>query len=195
MAFKMKLFIMAAILLLGVTGVAFASGQVPGAVSGGIDTLSDSGVGGTSAASSAYDQDNAADDEYGSDEATEDGDDDNAASDEYGDDDATEQEDHGQARDDDDEAGEINEHHQGNMGRGAEHANEHANVPATTPVPGGNAPAHEADNEDDHSAQGGTANSGTGGASGYSGSGSGSTTTGTAGSHASSTKSHGSDRN
>jgi hypothetical protein len=148
MAFKMKLLIIAALLLLGVTGVAFASGQVPDAVSGGIATLTGSGVGGTSAASSAYDDDNAADDEYGSD--------DNAASDEYGDDDATEQEDHGQARDDDeDEAGEAGEHHQGNMGRGAEHANEHANVPATTPVSGGNAPAHEADDEDDYSAQGG----------------------------------------
>lgn len=44
MAFKMKLFIMAALLVLGVTGVAFASGQLPGAVSGGIATLTDSGV-------------------------------------------------------------------------------------------------------------------------------------------------------
>lgn len=112
-----------------------------------------------SAASSAYDEDNAADDEYGN-----------------------------------DEAGEMNEHHQGNMGRGAEHANEQANVPATTPVPGGNAPAHEEDDEDDHSARGGTANSGTGDAGGYSRSDSGSTTMGTAGSHASSPKSHGNGR-
>ena len=176
MAFKMKLFIMAAILLLGVTGVAFASGQVPGAVSGGIATLTGSSAGGTSAASSAYDEDNAADDEYGSDEATEVEDDDSAASDEYGDDDAMEQEDHGQARDDEDEAGEMNEHHQGNMGRGAEHANEHANVPATTPVPGGNAPAHEADDEGGHSMGGGTANSAA------------------AGGHVSSTRSHGDGR-
>lgn len=55
MVFKMKLFIMAALLFLGVTGVAFASGQLPGAVSGGIGTLTGSSVGGTSAASSAYD--------------------------------------------------------------------------------------------------------------------------------------------
>ena len=118
MAFKMKLFIMAGILLLGVTGVAFASGQVPGAVSGGIGSLTGSSVGGTSGVSSEYGEDNAAGDEYGNDEATEVEDDDSAVSDEYGDDDATEQEDHGRARHDDDEAGEMNEHHQGNMGRG-----------------------------------------------------------------------------
>ncbi|MBK5226045.1 MAG: hypothetical protein JJD96_05675 [Thermoleophilia bacterium] len=176
MVFKMKLLIIAALLLLGVTGVAFASGQVPDAVSGGIATLTGSGVGGTSAASSAYEMTTP---RTTSTEATT-----TRPLYEYGDDDATEQEDHGQARDDDeDEAGEAGEHHQGNMGRGAEHANEHANVPATTPVSGGNAPAHEADDEDDYSAQGGMG--------GYSGSDS--STSGTAGSHASSTKSHGRD--
>ncbi|MHB1362241.1 MAG: hypothetical protein ACYCW5_06590, partial [Thermoleophilia bacterium] len=43
----------------------------------------------------------------------------------------------------------------GNNGQGLEHENEHGNVPATTPVQGGNAPSHEVENDSHLSVQGG----------------------------------------
>ena len=156
MAFKVKMVILAALLLLGFTGVAFASGQLPG-VSGGAASLVGFGFQGTDSGStwsagpavSGEYGGNTSGDQYGDDQEL--NADDNAAADEYGDDDdAT-----GVENDDADEPGDTDEHHTGNMGRGAEHANEHANVPETTPVSGGNAPQHEGN--DNHSqGQGGS---------------------------------------
>ena len=156
MNFKVKMVILAAVLLFGVTGVAFASGKLPGAVSDGLTSLKGSDTQGAGSVSSA------ADEQYGSDDQDLN---DDAAGSQYGtDEDATEVEDHNSAADDeykDNDAGEMDDHDPatGNNGVGLEHENEHGNVPATTPVPGGNAPSHGDEGESHRSAQGGASTS------------------------------------
>ncbi|MHB8858105.1 MAG: hypothetical protein ACYC6Z_01270 [Thermoleophilia bacterium] len=151
MSFKLKMTILAAVLLFGVTGVAFASGSLPGAVSDGVASLTGSGADGASVGSASGDQYGASDEDLN-----------DAANHEYGADGATEIEDHNSAADDEynDDAGEIKDHDRanGNNGEGLEHENEHGNVPATTPVQGGNAPSHEVENDSHLSVQGGAGN-------------------------------------
>ena len=159
MNYKLKMVILAAVLLFGVTGIALASGKLPGAVSDGNASLTGSNTQATGAAGAQYgdgqENGNAAGSQYG---------DDDAAGRQYGDDGATEMEDHHSAADDEynddmDDTGEMDNGHNsptGNNGVGMDHENEHGNVPATTPVTGGNARSHDDENESHQSAQGGS---------------------------------------